>query len=82
MKISLIVAGNMMCKILNWLKRKLDLVTVDPFYLEPKDFFMKNATIVETSNGFALKTGNQIVSVYSRARDARRGAKRRGLNLV
>lgn len=71
-----------MRKILDWFKRKLELVTVDPFQLEPKDFFMKQTTIVETGNGFALKTGNQIVGVYSRARDARRGAQRRGLRLV
>jgi len=70
-----------MRKILDWFKRQLDFITIEPFYLEPKDFGM--AKIEARGDKFILlNKGNQIVGTYSRERDARRGAQRRGLTLA
>lgn len=40
------------------------------------------ARIVNTQSGVALYVGSTPVATYSRARDARRGAARRGLTLA
>lgn len=72
-----------MRKILDWIKRQLDFITIEPFYLEPKDFGMKITTITRQPNGrFAILSNGQIVETYARERDARRGAQRRGLTLA
>lgn len=60
-----------------------NIVQIETVETKPEDFGMtKKATIVERDGRFALMMGNQIIDTYARARDARRGARRRGLVLA
>lgn len=64
----------------DWGKFDLDYTQAQRNY-----YFGENdmrATIEDTTNGFVLWLGSQKLGTYSRRRDARRGALRRGLSVV
>lgn len=65
-----------------WFQDGFDKYFVDPFYLEDnryrKEENMK-ANIKLVGGKFLLTKNEQIIATYSRERDARRGARRRGL---
>jgi hypothetical protein len=73
-------------RIINWFKNAFNMFRndflVDPFYLDNKDFGMKNVTIQQRGDRYVLFANTQVVGTYARERDARRGARRRGYNVA